>query len=326
MPVSLPELLAQLPCGVAILNSAGKLIHANPIAEQWLADSPSDALRNMLAIWCRTGPPEEPLRMGRVDLQVRIAALEATGGQAAWIALLHDVTLLAERDRRHVRFVSDAAHELRNPITALTLSASVMDRIPKEDWPDQVRSFIRHTDYLSQIIHDLLEVSRLESGHVELEWHQILLDAFLSDVIAGHQAAAQEHDLSLQMELCGALPSILGDPKRLRQTLDHLLANAVAFTPSGGRIQVQVFVTSREDRNWVGVRVADTGIGIEETALDHIFEPFYRTDSARRSGPWGAGLGLTIVRGLVELHGGSISVESTPGVGSAFTLLFPPAP
>lgn len=320
------SVLEQLPCGIAILNAAGKMIYANPVAARWLAASPADSLANALGIWCRTSPPRQPVRVGESDLQVQLAPLDASGKSAGWIAVLHDVTRMAEHGRRHARFISDAVHELRNPITALKLSASVMDRIPREEWPDQVQSFLWHTDYLSRVIEDVLEVSRLESGHVELEWHQIFLDAFLSDFVAGQQPQAESRGVSLHLALEYPVPPILGDPKRVRQILSHVLSNAIRFTPSDGDIHVRVFKIHRDERPWVGVRVADTGLGIEAQALEHIFEPFYRAASARRSGSLGAGLGLAIVRGLVDLHGGSISVESTPGSGTVFTLSFPAAP
>ena len=229
-------------------------------------------------------------------------------------------------DDHPVCFISDVVHELRNPITALKLSASVMDRIPTDEWPDQVQSFVQHIDFLSRVIEDVLEVSRLESGHIELEWHQLFLDAFLSDLVAGQQPQAESCGVSLHLELEHSVPPILGDPKRVRQILSHVLSNAIRFTPSSGDIYVRVFKIQHDERPWVGVRVADTGMGIEPQALEHIFEPFYRAPSARRSGSLGAGLGLAIVRGLVDLHGGSISVESTPGSGTVFTLSFPAAP
>ena len=177
----------------------------------------------------------------------------------------------------------------------------------------------RNADRLLHLVGDLLLVAQLEAGAMRLDLGEVDLGALAAESVAAAMPSAEKKDIELELELEDGAPLVPGDRSRLAQVLDNVLSNALKFTPTGGRVMVRV-VTADEG---VVAEVADTGIGMtaEEQAL--LFQRFFRTAEATRQAIQGTGLGLAISKGIVEAHGGTISVESAPGLGTRFRIVLP---
>ncbi len=220
-------------------------------------------------------------------------------------------TLEAQR-----RFVADASHELRSPLTTIRGNACMMRSVAEmsaADRTEAVDEIHREAERMSRLVGDLLALARADAGHV-LRREPVELAQLTRQ--AANQASRLADDRQVMMEELDPVV-VSGDPDALRQLLLILLDNAVKYTPAGGRITVRL----REQAGQVRLTVSDTGIGIEPEHVPHIFERFYRADSARTAG--GTGLGLSIARWIVGQHGGHIEVTSSRGQGSIFTVHLP---
>jgi two-component system, OmpR family, sensor histidine kinase CiaH len=218
-------------------------------------------------------------------------------------------------NRQHA-FVSDASHELRTPLAVIRANAEYL----QQEQPENVeaRDIVSETDRLSSLVDALLAVARDDDRGAKALHMQVDLADVVEATVAAFQTVTTDHDL----ELTHATPDelmVMGDREQLRQVLVILLDNAVRYTPAGGRIHVQ----ARADGKEAVLTVHDTGIGIPEEALPRVFERFYRADDARNRQSGGVGLGLAIARELVTRHSGRISVTSTEGAGSTFTVRLP---
>lgn len=218
------------------------------------------------------------------------------------------------------RFVSDASHEMRSPLTSIRSNIDILRRAldaPREDREEMLADVASELDRLSRLISDLLQLARADAGH-KMEMTEVRLDTLVIDV--HRQMLVQAGDRTL--ELGEMVPvTVSGSIVWLKQLLHILIENALKYTPSGGSIELSL---TRAD-NHVLLKVSDTGFGIAESDLPHIFDRFYRADKARARDEGGAGLGLSIARWIADQHGGDITVESSPGQGTTFTLALPPA-
>jgi signal transduction histidine kinase len=229
---------------------------------------------------------------------------------------------LAQNETFRRQMVSDVAHELRTPLTNLRAQLeAIEDGIVPAD-KAAIGSLHEETLLLARLIEDLQELSAAEAGRLRLERGEVApLDA-LEAARAAFRARAEAEGIALDVETSAEeLPSVPADPARLAQILRNLLANALTHTPRGGR------VTLRAEAEGAAVRfeVRDTGEGIAAEDLPHIFDRFYRADPSRSRSTGGAGIGLAIVRHLVEAHGGTIAVSSEPGRGTAVAFTIPVA-
>jgi two-component system, OmpR family, sensor histidine kinase CiaH len=218
-------------------------------------------------------------------------------------------------NRQHA-FVSDASHELRTPLAVIRANAEFL----QQEQPENVeaRDIVSETDRLSSLVDALLAVARDDDRSAKALHMQVDLADVVEATVASFRTVTSDHEL----ELSYATPDeliVMGDRDQVRQVLVILLDNAVRYTPAGGRIHVQ----AREDGKEAVLTVHDTGIGIPEEALPRVFERFYRADDARNRQSGGVGLGLAIARELVTRHSGRISVTSTEGAGSTFTVRLP---
>ncbi|MBI5655397.1 MAG: GHKL domain-containing protein [Geobacter sp.] len=186
--------------------------------------------------------------------------------------------------------------------------------------PDRAERFVtiilNHSERLATLIGDLLTLSEMESGEFSLQLHPVPLAATIRHAAGLVELKAGEKGIVLDISVPDDTPAVLADQGRLEQVFINLLDNAVKYTPGSGRVTVAV----TDGEGAVIVRVSDTGAGIPPQSLPRIFERFYRVDTARSRDQGGTGLGLAIVKHIVQLHGGTISVESTPGKGSSFVL------
>ena len=221
-------------------------------------------------------------------------------------------------------FVANVSHELKTPATSLRLLAESLEETIDED-PVQARLFAAQlkmeTGRLSQLINDLLDLARLESQEQVENPVPVDVRNVLMSVLARMRRVARKKNMTLQRKRFGraAHYTVRRDETQLTSMFTNLVDNAVKYTPPGGRVEV----TGGSEGSEVVIRVSDTGIGIPEKKLPRIFERFYRVDKARSKETGGTGLGLSIVKHVAENHGGRVTVESTPGEGSTFTVYLP---
>ena len=219
-------------------------------------------------------------------------------------------------------FLATLSHELRTPLNAIQGWATLLRQrnIKPEDRDRGLEAIDRNVRAQAQIVSDLLDMSRIVSGKIHLEVQRISLHEVIHDAIEAVRASAEAKKLQIRTLLDSRVGLVRGDPNRLQQILWNLLSNAVKFTPSGGHIRV---ILERVDSH-VEVVVEDTGIGIAPEFLPYVFERFRQADSATTRRHGGLGLGLSIVKTLVELHGGSVRVKSAgENQGTSFVFALP---
>jgi signal transduction histidine kinase len=231
---------------------------------------------------------------------------------------------LERQNREKTEFISLVSHELRSPLTAIRGFVNVI--LGKEIGPlsEKQERFLTLTrqavDRLTILTNDLLDMSRLEVGRVEVEPVPLAVGELLDEVRREHLAAAEQRKISLTVEAATGLPRVQADPTRIRQVVDNLVSNAFKFTPEGGHVTL----FAHPDDAWVRIGVRDTGVGLPPEETERIFEKFYQVKSDTGVHRHGAGLGLAICKSLIELHGGKIWVESIPGKGSTFQFTLRP--
>ncbi|MFJ2260818.1 sensor histidine kinase [Streptomyces sp. NPDC087844] len=235
----------------------------------------------------------------------------------------------ARLEEQRKAMVSDVAHELRTPLSNIRgwLEAA-QDGLAEPD-PAFVSSLHEEAVQLQHIIDDLQDLGAADAGALRLHLEPVRVDALLGQVAAAHQGLAETAGVTLTVSAAAPgtplpPPPLDADPVRLRQAVSNLLSNAVRHTPPGGRVTLRSYVTESGDE--VAVEVADTGSGIPECDVPHVFDRFWRAEKSRNRSTGGSGLGLAIVLKLAEAHGGTASVVSTEGQGSVFTLRLPAAP
>lgn len=257
--------------------------------------------------------PEE-----RTILTHWVPLLEADGLTGV-VAVFHDISDIKRLEKVRRDFVANVSHELRTPVTVIKGYAETLLSGALENDPERARRFFEvihaHSERLAGLISDLLTLSELESGGVPMEPAPIALEGAVLQVSKLLEKKAEDKGIAIECSSISGRPPVLADRGRLEQVLINLLDNAIKYTPAGG--SVKIFAQDEGER--VKVSVADTGIGIPPKDLPRIFERFYRVDEARSRDQGGTGLGLSIVKHIVQLHGGTVSVESAPGKGSTFS-------
>ena len=239
---------------------------------------------------------------------------------------LEESVELSRRDRDRSRdFLADVSHELRTPLAALrTFNQLLMEKAgddpeARAEFLESSAGQIERLDWLAQ---NLLELSKLDSGLVLLDLRPDDLRAAVESAVHQHDAAAARRGVGLTVDLPPAPIRIRHDPQRIGQVVANLVGNAVKFTPRGGSVRVAVEGTADGAR----IDVTDTGVGIDPGELPHIFERFYRGSRSNEARGSGSGLGLAIVRSIVDMHGGTVTVESGTDLGSRFTVHLPRDP
>lgn len=228
----------------------------------------------------------------------------------------------AVRDRDQVlRIVS---HDLKNPLHTIGMVSQLLTDIPMSDAErhKQLGIMQRTVRRMNRLVRDLLDATRVQSGHViPLVTERVDVAGLIEDAIDPFRDQARDEGLRLEAEVAATVPAVLADRDRLLQVFSNLVGNALKFTPEGGRVRIRA---DADGEGAVRFSVGDTGPGIPAESLPHLFELFWQARDRRAT--LGTGLGLSIARGIVEAHGGRITVESTPGEGSTFTFTVPVAP
>jgi signal transduction histidine kinase/CheY-like chemotaxis protein len=247
-------------------------------------------------------------------------------GIAAWAAVALENARLyleaREADRLKDEFLAVLSHELRTPLSAILGYARLLrGRVLMGEKADHgIEVIERNAKALTQIVDDVLDISRIVSGKVRLDVQPVELPVIMHNAVATIQPAADLKRVRVETIMDPRVGLISGDPNRLQQVAWNLLSNAVMFTPKGGRVQVRL----ERVNSHIELNVSDTGIGISREFLPHVFEPFRQADGGITRKTGGLGLGLSIVRHIVEMHGGVVEVESAgPGQGSTFRVRLP---
>ena len=257
------------------------------------------------------------------DWTPRDAVLLADAVDRCWahIERIRAVEALRRQDRRKDEFLATLAHELRNPLAPIRTGLNVLNMAPSAADSEKARAMMgRQLNHMVRLIDDLLDISRISRGKLELRREWVWLQSVLEDAVDASRSAieAAGHTLSVHMP---ELPVyIAGDLTRLAQVLNNLLNNAAKFTPRGGHIEL----LAEAEAGQAIIRVKDTGIGLAADALPQVFDQFSRLDQSLSRAHGGLGIGLSLVRQLVEMHGGTVAAESAGvGQGSTFTIRIP---
>lgn len=278
-------------------------------------------------------------------LDVHVAPINREGRCRGTVSVFYDLTELRRLEAVRRDFVANVSHELRTPLTAIKgcaetlVDGALSDQHAAEHF---VQVIATHADRLTNLLSDLLDVSRMESDQVELQWEPFALRPVAEETVESVAQLACDKQISTKLEVDAELTAF-GDRKHVEQALINLVDNAIKYTGSGGHVRVSMFRRSRREaaallreRSWsagesdptyeedgssaevIIVEVSDTGIGIPPDAIERVFERFYRVDKGRSRAMGGTGLGLSIVRHIVEAHGERVFVDSELGKGSTF--------
>ena len=330
----LDTLFLHMTDGVVAFNHEGGLIHCNPAANAMLHRSLDDrctydelfgavySFEEMLALQ-RPNYAEGEMLVEDRTLELYLAPFsdQARGGV---LIVLHDVTEQHRNEERRKEFVANVSHELRTPLTNVRSYAETLRDAEEGDIPHETaRSFldiiITETDRMTNIVQDLLTLSRLDSGHTELILSRFSFAEAIQSVTRANALAAKNHGHELTCGSLEDLPLIVGDRSRLEQVMMNVIGNAIKYTPDGGHIRISAGSTEND----VWMEVWDDGIGIPEKDRDRIFDRFYRVDKARSRESGGTGLGLSIARELVLRHNGTIALAPHEGPGTTIRLTLP---
>jgi two-component system phosphate regulon sensor histidine kinase PhoR len=331
----LQTVLASMADGVIMTDVEGNIVLANRTSERLFNFRGEDVISKPLIEAVHDHEADEILKLCLSTGQTQTGQFESAiskrflraiavpiieGKLAGALLLLQDLTEVRNLQTMRRELVGNISHELRTPIAGIkamveTLRDGAID--DKEAAKDFLTRIDGEIDHLSQMVSELTELSRIETGRAELRLSPVNLNVLVKEVVTQLNMLAQRQQVTITTDLSADLPMIKADHDRIRQTLTNLGHNAIKFNHPGGTVTV----STRADAKSVAVSVADTGIGISKEDLPHVFERFYKVDKARPRG--GSGLGLAIAKHVVQAHGGRIWAQSEEGKGSTFSFSLP---
>jgi two-component system phosphate regulon sensor histidine kinase PhoR len=328
---------------IALMNrSAGTMLNFD--VRSWIGKLYTEAERHPMIVakikecMATREPQRQDLSLHDPDerlIEAHFVPIHHEDGEwAGTLVILQDMTAIRRLERMRSEFVANVSHELKTPVAAVKGFAETLLAGAIHD-QETAASFLKiiydESDRLNRLVGDLLDLSKIESRKIPLSFSPVHLHAFMHKVLEMMRAEAAKKRIALEAVVDDTL-YIEADEDRLQQMIMNLLSNGINYTPEGGKISVIVEAVEKtrsetssrdfgEDR--IRIIIQDTGIGIPKRDLPRIFERFYRVDKARSRSSGGTGLGLSIVKHLVELHHGTIHVESVVGEGTVFTIELP---
>jgi two-component system phosphate regulon sensor histidine kinase PhoR len=327
--------------GVMVVNTKGEIILMNPrlkdvlkVTERPEGKKPLNVLRNIEVqeITDAVLDKSKGIETREVSLflpEEKIFSIHATaiirdeeidGG----VLVFHDITQLRRLEEVRRDFVANVSHELRTPVSNIKgyaetlLEGALKDKKNAEDFLNIIHS---DSDRLAKLISDLLDLSKIESGKIDMDIKPCKIRPIAERVVAGLQKQAVKKSVTVEVNISESIPNIAADEAGMAQVLLNLIDNALKFTDKAGKVTI----SAEEKKDLVQIDVADTGCGIPEDDLPRIFERFYRVDKAHSRELGGTGLGLSIVKHIVQSHGGEVFVHSILGKGSTFSFTIPKA-
>jgi two-component system phosphate regulon sensor histidine kinase PhoR len=326
--------------GVLVVNSERQVVLRNPAAERILPAGapvpgpleglPCEALRDLVSqvLVAGTGPlilSREVTLDGSTYMVNASPVAEPGGGILGAVIVLRDITAVSKLAAVKATFVSMVAHEVRSPLAAIEslLTSVLCDGIPHDPQGDRetVRRAIARSKSLRLMVSELMNLAAMETGHFVLTRRPVDVAQIVRDLVEAQLPRAREKALELSFCCNGEpAPKVLADEQALASVFGNIVDNAIKYTPQGGQVKVTV---ANDLPAYVRVTVQDTGIGIAEEDRAKIFDEFFRVRNRQTADIGGTGLGLTVARRLVDMHNGKITVDSTPGRGSRFTVRIP---
>ena len=332
----LSTLFLHMTDGVVAFSATGNLIHCNPAATQMLA-RPLDptttfdelfsdqAELDTLLTLKRPQYLEAQKTAGDRELELFMAPFSSDQTQGGALVVIHDVTEQRKSEQSRREFVANVSHELRTPLTNIKSYAETIvsagDELPRELHDNFMGVIINEADRMTRIVQDLLTLSRIDYGKMEMNVSRFSFAKAVRSVYEAVALNAESHGHTLSFQCEENMPDVNGDRERIEQVVMNIVSNAIKYTPDGGRIEIRA---GRSGKN-VYVRVSDNGIGIPEKDLPRLFERFYRVDKARSRESGGTGLGLSIAKEIINQHKGDIRIESVYGEGTDVTITLPAA-
>jgi len=332
----LSSILSSMADGVITFNRDGTILITNPPADRFLQywyyenganNVGNEALPPKVMDLFQQSVDTETEQMGEITLQGRhwvilVSPLYSNRFIRGAVAVLRDMTEERQLDKMRKDFIANVSHELRTPISMLQgYSEAIVDDIAEsqEEKREMAKVIYDESLRMGRLVNELLDLARMEAGHIQLTLEEVNLTAFINRIIHKFQGLARDNDIQLWAVLENEIKSVSFDPDRIEQVLTNLIDNAIRHTPQGGTVSLNVSETDMG----IKVEVADSGSGIPEEDLPFVFERFYKADKARTRGRAGTGLGLAIAKNIIDAHRGHISVQSKIGKGTTFTFILP---
>jgi len=319
------EVVLHNPALMRLLELDSTLPQPGTLADYFTDATLADGLRTMLK---KAGNETElisrELSKGKTHLRALSAPVHGTDHTVLGsVTVFHDISRFKELDEMKSNFVHMVSHELRSPLATINqLIAVILEGLAGEVTVKQQELLGRSQDKirsLLELINDLLDVAKIESGYGMQQQGPLQLSELLEETVAFLKARAESQRIDLVLDLPAELPLIQADRRSMDEVFVNLISNAINYSPDGGRVAV----TAIPHTNYLEVLVSDTGIGIAAEDLCRIFDKFYRVKNPKTRQVIGTGLGLAIVKGIVDSHRGSIEVKSEIGVGTTFRILLP---
>ncbi|NBC33138.1 MAG: PAS domain S-box protein [Alphaproteobacteria bacterium] len=345
--------------GVIILDAGRRILSVNPAFTRALGWPAAEVVGRPCAsfvapadrpvldvIWQRvesegswTGEVWRPRRDGRpFPTRTTVSAVRLDGRTTGFVVIFADITDEKERDmarlkaeedsRAKTRFLASMSHELRTPLNSIIGFSDIIATRLFGDRSERYAAYggyIRESgEHLLALINDILDISKIEAGKLELDPRPLDLPALLADGLRLVAPQAEAAHVAVRLDLPEPAPALTADERAIKQIIVNLLSNAVRFTPADGRVTVQAAaVPGAAGRRQVEISVADTGVGIPFDQIERILQPFEQADNRYAHAPGGSGLGLALVKGLVDLHDGTLEIASAPGRGTEVTIRLP---
>ncbi len=333
-------MLLNMTDGVMAFDTDGSVIHINPTARKMFNLSDEHEIEfdsffnDVLCADIHLGDMLylENIRFAERDLELKELSIKASfvvfedelDNTSGVLVVLHDVTRQQKLENSRREFVANVSHELRTPLTTIkSYSETLLDMLDNADVPVTfIHTILNETDRMTRLVKDLLVLSSLEQPD-QLNKTEFSMKSLVTDVVDTLELVAKDQGHRLTLNITDPFDGFFyGDRDRLEQLLNNIISNSIKYTPNGGKIEVFAGQTF----NKVTIRVKDNGIGIPEKDLGRLFERFYRVDKARSREKGGTGLGLAISKGIVDNHGGTISVQSEVNRGTEVTIVLPVLP
>ncbi|MFD0048543.1 ATP-binding protein [Actinomycetes bacterium NPDC127524] len=333
----LASILSSMADGVITFDKDGAILETNPPAERFLHSwyfekgfnrEPDDGVPAVLMNLFNASEEKDKEQIGEITLQghdwvLIVSPLYGSNSIRGAVAIIRDMTDERKMDKLRDDFIANVSHELRTPISMVQgYSEAIIDDIAgsKEENMEMAKVIYDESLRMGRLVNDLLDLARMESGHIVLNYEEVELDVYLGRIAAKFSGLAKEKDIIIQTEMQDQDARWDFDPDRIEQVLTNLIDNAIRHTPVGGEVKVLQRI---DERRGLIIDVKDTGSGIPEGDLAFVFERFYKADKSRTRGQSGTGLGLAIAKNIIDAHEGMITVNSLLGKGTTFTFILP---
>jgi len=333
------SILASMAEGIVVLDASSRIVSINPAAERFFGHASADVIGHSIEEFLDLSPQEITTSLVKKAAGGSDTIIKRLGGQAFSINIepvkgqedqsgkvvcaIADITELDRLDQMKTEFVASVSHELRTPLTSVKGYLDIIANSEAGEINDEQREYIgivrTNTDRLISLVNDLLDISRIEAGRIQLRPRMLVLQDVIKTAIVTMRNLINEREVAFKSELPKEPITVMADSGSLIQVMTNLISNACKYSPKGASVMVRAYSADGKAQ----VDVTDTGIGISPEDQEKIFTKFYRVDNSMTRKVGGTGLGLSLAKSLVELNGGEIRVQSELGKGSTFSFTLP---